>query len=182
MGTVVELLRHAKAYARREWNGAGDRLRPLDERGRSQSAALVADLSELRPPVAAIHSSPLTRCVETVRPLSDALELPIVPDERLAELRTLPVADNGSAWVAAAWLGGRAVGLIDELVARHDGQRVVACSHGDVLPALLALLAGRDGLDLDDVRVKKGGRITLRFEAGRCVEATPVPAAAKRAV
>jgi hypothetical protein len=52
----------------------------------------------------------------------------------------------------------------------------VACSHGDVIPAFMAALTGRDQLDLTDVRRKKGERFTLHFDGLRCTGAVPVPA------
>lgn len=171
--TVVELLRHGKAFSRKRWSGPSDRERPLTDDGWHQAKLLVPELCE-RGQVSAIVSSPLLRCTQTVEPLAGAAGLELSTDERLAELRTLPVTDNGGAWVASAWLGGRALGLIDEVVDDDPGGVVVMCTHGDVVPALLAVLAGRDGLELPDVRVKKGGRVTLTFVARRCVAATPV--------
>ncbi len=171
--TVVEVLRHGKAFSRKRWSGPGDRERPLTDEGWHQAKVLVPDLME-DGPITAIVSSPLLRCTQTVDPLAGALGLPLVTDERLAELRTLPVTDDGSAWVASAWLGGRAVGLVDELVDDHPDATVVICTHGDVIPALLAVLAGRDGFELTDARVKKGARVALTFDGGRCVMATPV--------
>lgn len=171
--TVVELLRHGKAFSRKRWSGPSDRERPLTDEGWHQAKLLVPELLDAGP-TAAIVSSPLLRCTQTVEPLAGAAGLELHTDERLAEVRTLPVTDNGDAWVASAWLAGRALGLVDELVAAHDDGVVVLCTHGDVLPAVLAALAGRDGFDLPDVRVRKGGRVTLAFERRRCVAATPV--------
>lgn len=176
--TVVEVVRHAKAHSRKRWSGPSDRERPLAEEGWHQAHRLGAELAA-RGSIARIVSSPLLRCVQTVEPLADTVGAEVATDERLAELRTLPLTENGSAWVASAWLGGRAVGLLDELVAEHAGGTVVVCSHGDVVPALLALLAGRDGIDLPDVRVRKGARVTLAFDERRCVDATPVDPAPK---
>ena len=104
------LLRHASAGDRDRWP-VEDRLRPLDARGRLQAAAL-ADL--LRPlGVTRVMSSPYVRCLETVQPLAAALEVPVEPDDRLAE----------GAGPAAL-----------ELV-RESG--VVCCTHGDIVEAVL---------------------------------------------
>jgi len=107
---VSVLLRHASAGDRFHWDGE-DHLRPLDERGHRQAAELVDKLVPLG--VLRIVSSPYTRCVETVEPLASALRLEVEPDDRLAE----------GAGAAAA-----------ELL-REEG--VVACTHGDVIHALL---------------------------------------------
>ena len=104
------LLRHASAGDRADWSG-DDRLRPLDEKGRRQAAELVAPLSALG--VRRVVSSPYVRCVETVEPLASALGLGVEQDDRLAE----------GAGAAAT-----------ELLA-EDG--VVACTHGDVIHALV---------------------------------------------
>ncbi|MGH2977341.1 MAG: SixA phosphatase family protein [Gaiellaceae bacterium] len=76
------LVRHASAGDRRDWAG-DDRLRPLDARGRRQSAALVELLRPLEP--RRIVSSPYVRCVQTVEPLAAALGRPVEQDDRLAE-------------------------------------------------------------------------------------------------
>ena len=104
------LLRHASAGHRVDWEH-DDHLRPLDARGRLQSAELV---ELLRPfGVRRILSSPYVRCVQTVEPLAAALGLEVELDERLEEGQ-----------------GGAAAELL-----REDG--VVCCTHGDIVEALL---------------------------------------------
>lgn len=104
------LLRHASAGHRLDWEH-DDHLRPLDARGRLQSA----DLVELLRPfgVRRILSSPYVRCVQTVEPLAAALALEVELDERLKEGE-----------------GGAAAELL-----REDG--VVCCTHGDIVEALV---------------------------------------------
>jgi|SRR4029450_1886579 phosphohistidine phosphatase SixA len=111
---LVILLRHASAGHRKSWDG-DDEFRPLDERGRRQSEALVEALARWR--IERVLTSPLVRCVETVEPLATALGLEIEEHEELAE---------GS---------GReeALGLIEEL----GGASAVLCTHGDVVEELL---------------------------------------------
>jgi broad specificity phosphatase PhoE len=174
--TTVELLRHATAASRKSWGGHSDGARPLDEQGYRQAHDLAAALTTGEP-IAAVYSSPLTRCVQTCEPLAASTGLPIEVDSRIGEASGIPVADNGSAWVASAWLGGRALGLVDEIIRKHAGARTVVCSHGDVIPSVLAVLVGRDGLDLSDVGLGKGGRVTLSFDGDRCVAARRLEAA-----
>jgi len=175
--TSIELVRHALAHSRDRWWGTPDRERPLDDRGRAQAGALAEVLPGAAPtPVTALYSSPFARCVQTLEPLAEALGLSVRPEEALGEAALMPdLGDDG--WTAAAWLGGRAVGLLDRLAVEHDGGRVVACSHGDVVPAVIAVLAGRDGVDVATVRLRKAARFTLDFEAGTCVrvQAHPPP-------
>lgn len=168
---VVELIRHAKAGARSDWHHGPDHERPLSARGWEQAHQLTEALLT-GDPIAALHTSPLVRCRQTLEPLARATGLPLVEEDALAEAPGVPVVDAGSLWVASAWLAGRAAALIDRLVAAHPDERIVCCSHGDVLPALLALLAGREGLAVADTNLPKGARATLTFAGGRCVDLT----------
>jgi phosphohistidine phosphatase SixA len=104
------LLRHAAAGHRAHWDG-DDFHRPLDAEGRRQAAALVELLRPLG--VRRVVSSPYVRCLETVRPLAAALEVPVEPDDRLAE--------------------GAGPGAVELL--REDG--VVCCTHGDIVESVL---------------------------------------------
>ncbi len=119
---TVILLRHASAGDRTAWQG-DDRLRPLDERGRKQALELVGRLRARG--VERVVSSPYVRCTQTVAPLG----LEIVPDERLAE--GAPVEET--------------------LELLRDLDAAVACTHGDVIEAVLghSLKKGK-GVVLDD--------------------------------
>lgn len=169
--TVVELVRHARAGSRDRWWGRPDRDRPLTDEGMAQARALAERLAG--DDVLALYSSPYVRCVQSLEPLADALGMPIVEDDALGEAVSVAVSDGGDGWVTPAWLGARGLAFLDRVVAAHPGGRVVACSHGDVIPATVAALVGRDSLGLSDVRCKKGGWFTLAFDAGRCVGAEP---------
>ncbi len=129
----VVLLRHASAGKRAEWTD-DDRQRPLDDRGKAQAVALRDVLLALG--VRRVLSSPYVRCTETVAPLANVLGTEIELDERLAE---------GASREAA--LG---------LLAGCDG--AVACTHGDVVEAVLGrTLKKGAGVVLDaagdDVRI-----------------------------
>lgn len=171
--STIELVRHGEAYRRHQWRGPSDRERPLDRRGFSQARAIADALAGS--PVAALYSSPFVRCRQTLEPLGEAVGLPVTDEEDLGEAANVPVTDRGEAWVTAAWLGGRAARFLDRAAAAHAGGRVIACSHGDVIPAVLAVLTGRDALDLRDVHLAKGAWCTLEFNGGRCVGATLHP-------
>jgi 8-oxo-dGTP diphosphatase len=111
---MILLVRHGRA-GRRGSAGPDDSLRPLDERGRRQAAALAAALSDR--PLKRIVSSPFVRCVETIEPLAQAAGLTIELRDELAE-------------------GAHAVDarrLIEEL----DGQEAALCTHGDVIAELI---------------------------------------------
>jgi len=169
----IQLVRHAKAQSRDRWWGKPDRERPLTKAGTAQSKSLAVDLATR--PVIRILTSPFTRCVQTVEPLADRLGLDIEPAEVLGEAPSVPLLDAGDTWVASAWLGGRALALVDQVVAESPGGDVVLCSHGDIVPSLMAALAGRDGLDIPDVHLKKGARFVLTFKGPTCATVKAVP-------
>src|SRR5262245_41132321 len=86
------LLRHASAGARLSSPGV-DRFRPLDESGRVTARQLVWSLADRE--ITQIVSSPLTRCVETVVPISAARGLAVEtrwelePESALDDIVTL---------------------------------------------------------------------------------------------
>jgi len=75
-------VRHASAGDREQWIG-DDRLRPLDEKGRSQAAELVTALEPYA--VARVLSSPFLRCLQTVEPVAAARGLDVETTEVLAD-------------------------------------------------------------------------------------------------
>jgi len=112
---TLYLVRHGSAGSR-DSNDPNDTRRHLDPKGWAQAEKITRHLEA--EPITAIYSSPLPRCVETVMPLAGSLDIDVQLDDRLSE---------GSP-VDAAW------GLIEE-TARDT---VVLCSHGDVIPELIA--------------------------------------------
>lgn len=119
----IVALRHAKATARDEWKGK-DAARPLSSRGKKQANAIVGPLLAFG--VRKIISSPATRCVKTVAPLSAALG-------RKIEISDLISQDR--------WEDGRsdARTLVGERVRAR--KPAVLCSHGPLLPDILNELA-----------------------------------------
>ena len=163
MGTVI-LLRHGRSTANSAGVLAGRTLGVgLDEGGVAQAQALVERLAQL--PLAAVVSSPLQRCRETVAPLAQARELEVTVDDRFIEVdygqwtgRELRKLGKEPLWKvvqshpsAAVFPGGeglaalqaRAVAAVREwdakLAAEHGPQVLwLVCSHGDVIKAVLA--------------------------------------------
>jgi probable phosphomutase (TIGR03848 family) len=160
----VILLRHARSQA----NGAGvlagraPRVN-LDEAGRAQAEALVARLQAV--PIAEIASSPLARCKQTVAPLCAARGLAVRTERSFAEVdygdwtgAKITTLAKEPLWrvvqshpSAAVFPGGEGLAGVQsravDAVRKHD-RRVtdahgesaiwVACSHGDVIKAVLA--------------------------------------------
>jgi probable phosphomutase (TIGR03848 family) len=135
----------------------------LDDHGQAQAQALVERLAQL--PLAAMVSSPLQRCRETVAPLARARELEVTIDDRFVEVdygewtgRELRKLGKEPLWKvvqahpsAAVFPGGeglaalqaRAVAAVREwdakLAAEHGPEVLwLVCTHGDIIKAVLA--------------------------------------------
>lgn len=161
---TVILLRHGRSTSNTAHTLAGrSEGVDLDERGAEQAAGLVARIGEL--PVTAIVHSPLLRCERTVAPLAAALALQPVADDRLIEVdygswtgRAIGELVKEPLWAVVqqqpsaavfpegeglAQVQARAVAAVrerDRALAEEHGADVlwVACTHGDVIKAVLA--------------------------------------------
>lgn len=153
---TVYLVRHAVAVGRSSWEGE-DRERPLTKKGQRQAKALPGVLAEAH--VHRVLTSPALRCRDTVRPLAARLGIDVEEADELAE---------GAG-------AERAVELT-RVLATKDGDTVL-CTHGDLIPEVLRVLA-RDGMSWDgDLRFAKGSTWALRFDGDRCVDADYRPPA-----
>ncbi|WP_283615353.1 histidine phosphatase family protein [Mycolicibacterium poriferae] len=161
---TVLLLRHGRSTSNTAHTLAGRSPGvDLDDRGREQAEALVERIGSL--PIRAIVRSPLLRCGRTVEPLAAALGVEPAVDDRLAEVdygawtgRKLGDLVKEPLWAvvqqqpsAAVFPDGeglaavqaRAVSAVrehDRRLAEEHGTDVlwVACTHGDVIKAVLA--------------------------------------------
>ncbi|TNH22055.1 bifunctional RNase H/acid phosphatase [Micromonospora orduensis] len=168
--TRLILVRHGETEytEQRRYSGRGDV--PLSERGRAQAAATGARVAALAPSVAAVLSSPLSRCTATAAAIAGALgDVPVRTEDDLIECdfgewegRTFAeVRERWSgemdAWLASPRIappGGesfthvaeRAHRVVAGLVTSYPGETVVVVSH--VSPIKLVLrdaLAAGDG-------------------------------------
>ena len=150
-GTLF-LLRHAAAGDRTTWDGV-DAIRPLTKKGKRQANAL-AEALRVRG-IEKIFTSPLTRCVQTVEPLADAIGAKVIEHDALAEG---PDIDG-------------AYDLCDQLV----GHNAVLCTHGDVIPAVIHRMMWA-GLTLESrFYCSKGSIWEVDLEGGRFTTATYTP-------
>jgi probable phosphomutase (TIGR03848 family) len=133
----------------------------LDERGTKQAAALAERMAAV--PLTAIVTSPLERCVETAEAIRAAqpADLELQVDERLIEcgygswtgrplkdlakdpvwkvVQTQPSAARFPDGESLSEVSARAIAAVREWDARLGADAVwVACSHGDVIKAILA--------------------------------------------
>jgi probable phosphomutase (TIGR03848 family) len=162
VATVI-LLRHGRTTSNAGGTLAGHQPTELDEAGRAQAEAVRARLAAGAFPLAAVVSSPLLRCRQTL-----ALALPQaapVEEERLVEcrygewegqaLKTLakqplwrvvqahPSAATFPGGESLAAMSSRAVAAVRDWDARveagHGPDAVwLACSHGDVIKSIVA--------------------------------------------
>lgn len=141
---TIYLVRHGHAGSRSSWAG-DDAERPLSKKGRDEADAVAEALADAG--IVRLLSSPLLRCVQTLEPLAAGLGLPVEHHPALAE---------GSG-------PSSAVDLIDG----HLDVTVALCSHGDVIPPLMAALQDR-GLDSGGKKAaQKGGWWALKTKGGQ---------------
>lgn len=161
---TVILLRHGRSTSNTAGVLAGrSEGVDLDDKGRDQAAGLIDRIADL--PIRGLISSPLLRCRRTMEPLAAALCLEPLIDDRLAEVdygdwtgRKIAELAGEPLWrvvqahpSAAVFPGGeglaqvqaRAVAAVREhdrrLAAEHGGDALwVACTHGDVIKAVVA--------------------------------------------
>lgn len=176
----LELVPHCTSVTRDGWAESHD-VRPLTELGLRQAVALAEAIGA---EADGIYSSPTVRCRQTVAPLASAARLPV---HDLAELyeagdfgepaaRTQVLPEIMARAVGGAWAAGRMLRAVSVIMEAHPGGRVIAASHGDVIPVLLSTLSGAFAVALPPW-VGRGGWYTLQFAPGE-LAITPHPAAA----
>jgi probable phosphomutase (TIGR03848 family) len=165
----------------------------LDERGRKQAAALAQRVAAL--PLSAVVTSPLERCVETAEAVLTAQrEAGRTPawhlDERLIECRygdwtgrpikelardplwkvvqTQPSAVRFPGGESLVEVAARAVSAVRDWDARLGENAVwVACSHGDVIKAILADALGLHLDQFQRIVVDPGSASVVRYTETR---------------
>ena len=128
--TPLIVVRHAKAMPRDNWVGP-DSARPLDERGRSQSRALIDLLGAYG--VRRLVSSSSTRCLRTLTPYARDPHLRIEGHDGLTEERAATAPDAVTKLMRQ---------LVAEAVA--SGAPAAICGHRPVLPLMLEALGLAD--------------------------------------
>jgi 8-oxo-(d)GTP phosphatase len=158
LGGCVLLVRHASAGERSQWKG-DDRLRPLDALGWAQAEELVRLLSHFE--VEKIRSADFVRCTDTVRPLSEAIGVPI---------------DEDPLWSEIGYPGHQKEALASLRRWGASAGTTVVCSQGDVIPDLLERVASADDLDLPKGGTKKASVWALMFDGSSVFSAEYFPA------
>lgn len=151
----IHLIRHAHAGSRSAWDKA-DHKRPLSERGQGQARAIAAALADAG--IDTLWTSPSVRCQQTLAPMAKELGL---------EVEVVDVFDEGHDGPPA---------LDALLAAAAKGKTVAVCSHGDVIPSVVAT-ATRRGADLEGPRaISKGGRYVCTVGDEQITRIIAVPA------
>ncbi|MEH0842210.1 bifunctional RNase H/acid phosphatase [Micromonospora sp. CPCC 205711] len=167
--TRLILVRHGETEWTVQHRYAGRADVPLSDQGRAQARATAARVAELAPSVAAVVSSPLSRCTATAEAIAGALgDLPVRQQDDWVECdfgdwdgKTFAEVREGwpgelDAWLASTRIappGGESFTVVAERVDRavaalreaYTGETVVVVSH--VSPIKLAL---RDALAAGD--------------------------------
>jgi 8-oxo-(d)GTP phosphatase len=145
----VVLVRHARAGKRAEWHG-NDNDRPLDDVGRRQAQHLAHFLARFSPD--RLYSAHPVRCVQTLRPLADALGCEITVDGTYSDAAYAAQPDTA----------------VDAVVALAEpGCVTVVSSQGDAIPGLVERLAP----EVESGTTKKGAAWVLGFRDGKPVSA-----------
>jgi 8-oxo-(d)GTP phosphatase len=152
--TPYIVLRHTSAGDKHEWDDA-DLLRPLDSRGRAETAGLAEALSGYG--AARVLSSATARCMETVLPYAARTG---------AEIRTDWAFSMGPPVAAAKEAGTR----FAELLAEETPTLV--CTHGELVPDVIGRAYEKlQSPPPDDPRLPKGGFWVLHVAGGALVSA-----------
>jgi 8-oxo-dGTP diphosphatase len=169
---TLDIFIHMDAVGRNDWTGPGDE-RPLTDLGRNQSERIAAQLTVA--PLHAIYSSPARRCTESLEALSAKSGLPVtvLPGFRDTLGYKAPAGwENpdrpGGDPLGGALSAGSAYAAFEQIRQQvPEGGRAVLCSYGDIVPALLAFLAGSNGVEMPSKNNKKGALYTVEFGDGR---------------
>ncbi|MBV8087278.1 MAG: histidine phosphatase family protein [Chloroflexi bacterium] len=174
----LDIVIHMDAVDRRQWQGAPDD-RPLTVLGKRQSA-LIAEQLTAAGPIGGLFSSPALRCRESLEPLTAKTGLPVVVLPGFRDTLGYKAPDG---WanperpadpLGGALSAGSAYGALQEVRERVRDGRAVLCSYGDIVPALLAFLAGFGGAAMPARNMDKGAVYSVNLD-GSVVRLTLQP-------
>lgn len=164
--TQLLLVRHGQALCNVERTIEGvATCRGLSDLGHRQAGALAERMHHEGLRVDAIYASPIRRARETAAALERVLDRASITDARLEELRPgeaegmtwdqytaffgntegwnpdVPFAPGAEAWFAFKQRVGE---FLDEVIARHHGEKVLLVAHGGVVDASMFHFFGLD--------------------------------------
>jgi len=164
MTTTILLIRHGETVGNREGLFRGQKDFPLNENGRVQAKALAEELRAWK--IDAIYSSPLSRAMETARPLADLSGLRVTEEPGFTNIRLGDWEGVAKKWVEEnqpdlwkIWVSEperlrrpgaetldqvqeRAFSALERIVRDEGGKMIAAVSHRAVLKPLIASCLG----------------------------------------
>ncbi len=126
---AIIALRHGKAVPPDVWDGP-DATRPLLQRGTDQAASIAHGIAAYRP--SSLVSSTATRCLSTIAPTARVTGLEVVEK-------------NGISQDAYSGNADKVERIVQKALDR--GETTVLCSHGPVLPQIVAAVVAAVGGD-----------------------------------
>jgi broad specificity phosphatase PhoE len=164
MTTMILLIRHGETLGNRDGMFRGQKDFPLNENGRAQARSLAEELAAWR--IDALYSSPLSRAMETARPLAEARGLSVIEEAgfnniRLGDwegrLKREIEAEQPELW--KVWIrepeklkreGAETLGQVQErsytalmeIIGERTGGQIALVSHRAVLKPLIARCLG----------------------------------------
>ena len=167
MTLTIDLFPHLDAGDKTKWPGDQNQ-RPLTELGRRQAQALAGALAT--EPVDALYSSPALRCRQSIEPLAERFALAITVLTGLGEFEAWSTPEGWEGWgsgpdgpFVGAFAAGTALAALEQIRSGHPAGRVIACSHGHIIPAFVAFLSAAHGLASGPLQ-HRGQWYRLRFE------------------
>ena len=183
------LIRHGETESNRRGLALGRADVPLNERGRWQAGRLAAALAA--EPLVAVYSSPLSRALDTARPIAGALGLEVRTESGLQEMdigeaEGLTFAEVRArfpglleAWAGAdgpshAMPGGerlvdvqaRAWDTIQAIAARHAEEAACVVTHNFVILSILTTVLGIELANFRRLRHSVAAVSVLEFRPG----------------
>lgn len=166
MTTRLILVRHGQIEANvdHRWNGSTDK--SLTGQGLEEARRVAVHLSQTRPNIAAVYTSPAERARTTARPIAAGLGVPLIVAPGLAEYaigilegesyadlssqhRFFEQADADLTWAPQGGeslddVASRVVATWRQIADDHQGSEIVVVSHGAAIAIGLTVLLHHD--------------------------------------
>ena len=171
-------IRHAEP----DFAYSDDATRPLTEKGRSDSKALVTVFNDEA--IHAIYASPYIRAIETVKPLADALGITVQTIDDLRERKiTDHWIDDFDGFVKKQWqdfsyhlANGESLAVVQKrniavlmgLMKRHSDQTIVIGTHGTSLSTIIQYFEPDFGLQ-DFLALKDKMPLVIEMTFNECI-------------
>lgn len=137
------LLRHAKAVDRRNWDG-DDGDRPLTDKGVKQVANLLQTMKVFG--ISEVHSSDAIRCLDTARPIAEALGLPLIISKELSEYSYSRDEKMTSKYIKSLY---------------EKNEAILICGHNPYLSKIVKKFARKLHMYKEDFSLGKGDAFIL---------------------